>query len=187
MELQFMFTLQTEGKELTYYDVLYEYAVSKDSSLFGKNQLALCILVEVASPHEHVPSLRSFLHGLSHNKYWLHFPQAKDQVYNKGMKYLGMAAREFSWIQNTGKYRAFQVNKKVLSLQDFLAVPFAGHYYTYFGSLTHPPCFNNTRYSVFETPIRITHDNVIFISIKQGGQNTPSSKRKILSKAKILH
>jgi len=82
--------------------------------------------------------------------------------YNKGLKALAKAAQSFHVDKNVGKYRAYASSAKSLRLTDFFDEPSGGRYYTYYGSLTHPPCFNNTRYAVYETPIYMSQLDVRF-------------------------
>lgn len=77
------------------------------------------------------------------------------------MSLLASAADAFVAPNNFKKYRAQSTKKKVLRISDFFAIPHqSGLYYTYDGSLTHPPCLNNTRFSVFETPLYMNYEDV---------------------------
>jgi len=76
------------------------------------------------------------------------------------MEILGNAAQMFWRVNNHELYRAFESTEKVFSLSDLLSGISKSTYYTYDGSITHPPCFQHVRWSIFRKTIRIPFETV---------------------------
>lgn len=147
MELQFFFTpMGTEGP-LDYWDVLAHQKLTDEDTLSAKHHLQiLSILVNVNTSGADRILMKDF---------------NKDQYEaTKAIELLSQAAYMFWLTKNMEKHRGVMTQPEdlVLSLEDFFELPTSGNYYTYEGSLTHPPCTTGATWVVFETPITITHE-----------------------------
>ncbi|CAL8086682.1 unnamed protein product [Orchesella dallaii] len=135
MELEFFFT----NKGVPYWEAL---AIDKMLEVggpdIGKNVHILSIMVQATDYGVTTPP-----------------PGAE---FSKAMELLAEVARMFWDTKNKKKYRAAQVRRKLTSMSSFFNVPVTGGFYTYEGSMSHPPCLTGARRSIFPKPIWITYD-----------------------------
>ncbi|ODM97374.1 Carbonic anhydrase 4 [Orchesella cincta] len=135
MEIEFYFT--TNG--VPYWEALAQDKVRDPTDpKIGKNVHVLSVMVQAADYNAKVP------------------PSGAD--FSKVMPLLGEAARMFWDSKNKGKFRAVQVKRKLVSMSAFFNVPISGGYYTYDGSMSHPPCLTGVGRTIYPKPIWITYD-----------------------------
>lgn len=133
MELQFFYT----ADKLPYWQILSRYkTMSPDDPRIGHQLQILSVFVKVA-PSGHEPDDGSlFMRGDS-------------------MEILSLAAKLFWSTSNVNYFGMVRTVKKLLSLEEIFNVPEKGSYYSYLGSMSHPPCLTHAAWTIFEKPIWI--------------------------------
>lgn len=135
MELQFFFT----ADERPYWQILSGYkTLAEDDPNIGEAVHVISIFANVADIDKEISASSNYL--------------------GDSMNILANAAEKFWEGENDNHFSKVSVDKKVLTLEDFFNEPRRGVYYTYQGSLSHPPCLSNVTWTVFEKPIWVSQD-----------------------------
>lgn len=129
MEFQFFFT----ADELPYWQILSRYKLMPENDpRIGSQLHVVSMFAQVLDSDEAPPPGSDFM--------------------GEEMEALSLVAERFWGGVNLGSFSKLRVTQNVFSLEELLRVPMSGPYYTYYGSLSHPPCLTHVPWSILEKP-----------------------------------